>query len=59
MIACKTPACDRSFLPLCSLRLCSSLKRVIACKICTVRSPLLPLRLGGSLKKAIAPPNFH
>ncbi|MEH2119300.1 hypothetical protein [Nostoc sp.] len=32
------PECDRYFLPLCSLCLCGSLKRAIACKIPSVRS---------------------
>ncbi|MEH2055473.1 MAG: hypothetical protein V7K97_04720 [Nostoc sp.] len=41
----KSPVCvgeasrrHRPFLSLCSLRLCGSLKRAIACKISTVRS---------------------
>ncbi|QLE41970.1 hypothetical protein FD723_17135 [Nostoc sp. C052] len=34
----KTPQCDRSLLPLCSLRLCGSLKKAIAYKISSVRS---------------------
>ncbi|MFN6513524.1 MAG: hypothetical protein RMY29_003345 [Nostoc sp. CreGUA01] len=35
-IATHSPKCDRPLLPLCSLRLCGSLKRAIACKINTI-----------------------
>ncbi|MEH2243351.1 hypothetical protein [Nostoc sp.] len=55
----KSPLCDRSFLPLCPLRLCGWLKRAIACKILhsaiasslLLLCPLCPLRF---VKKAIA-----